>query len=251
MLMDLTTTKTESAQAAYEDVAATSPRFRELMAAAVDRVRFYDAHLEHVRRCAKAVGCEACIMPRNAGFRALLLQIRGEVQVYGDQVRADLAPWLEQLGHVDHVADKFGLASRHVSRLTEKFHAAVELLEDDRLAVANMAIDFEQESHLRTAYEMCDQITRDVLSTEKGFARAGAQHMQSVIASTQNLTPRLLAGSSEHAHCDAVHMMMRTMVAERFQRLALELDSYTGETMRATMVRRAEILDRMFLTLSL
>lgn len=251
MLMDLLTTKTQAEQDAYETVSAASARFRELVAVATDRVRFYDAHLEHVRVCGKSVGCEACVMPRDAGFSRLFGELVAEVELCGEHLRRDLAAWLENVGHIDHIGDKMVLASMHVTRLTEKFHAAVEQLEDERLAVQNMLVDSAQQSHLRTAYEVCDQITRDAVSIATVFARAGEGHLHGATMSALNLPPRVLTGTTHQPHCDTVHVMMRAMVAERFRRLALELDTYIRETTRMATMRRAGIVDAMFLTLSL
>jgi hypothetical protein len=251
MLMDLLMTKTESAQTARETIAAVSPCFRGLLMSATDRVRLYDTHLEHVSRCTKSVGCDMCLLPGNAGFSRLLTEIKAELEFCDEQLRRDLAPWIEQLEHLEHIGDKMLLASGHVKRLTEKFHAAVAQLEDDRLAVQSMLVDPMQESHLRTAYDMCDQAARDAASTAAVFARAGEGHLHGATMVTQTLTPQLLAGTSHQPHCDTVHMMMRGMVAERFRRMALELDSFTRATTRAATARRAEIMDAMFKTVSL
>lgn len=252
MLMDLINTKTIVEQEARSTVSAASRAFYEDIIEITSRLRSYEAYLMHLRTCLVAVGCDLCAPTTPFGIDRSLETLRHEARAHGEDQYQVLQPWFDRLEQAAYVGHKLAVCAHEISSMTQKFHAMVETIEDDRATVVNMTTaDRSGRDQLRTAYEQCEQISADTQETVTAFRSIGARHHRAAYESVQNLAADALGSTPNRMHANVVYMLVSSAVANRHRRLEIELDRYAGWARDAAAKRRARIAEILLETVSL
>jgi len=178
--------------------------------------------------------------------------LKEEIGEFDYQTRADVAPWLERVSHLEHLGNTIALGLEHITGITQRYHAAVAELEDARvLAETDEAWTDHGPATLRAMHEVLAQQDADANGVRRRFGVSGERHVSSAHTAAQKLTPRLASGEANTPRCDAVVVIIRAAVAERYRRLALDLDSFSEAARKSIIARRAELMDRLFATVTL